>query len=77
MIQIVSWILTIVSVAGAILNARKSIIGFYIWIVSNIAWSILDFSVGLPAQGYLFIVYTIITSYGIYQWRKKKETRDV
>jgi len=77
MIQIISWMLTIVSVAGAILNARKSIIGFYIWIISNVGWSILDFSVGLPAQGCLFTVYTIITGYGIYQWRKKEKPRDV
>jgi hypothetical protein len=32
----------------------------------------LNFVAGMPAQGVLFIIFTLTTSYGIYEWRKRK-----
>jgi nicotinamide riboside transporter PnuC len=65
------WIITLISLIGAIFNAKGSIWGFYIWIPANIGWVIYDFSIGQPAQAVLFIAYTIITVYGTWTWRKK------
>ena len=68
---IISWLITAVSLIGAIFNAKGNIWGFYIWIPANIAWVVYDFIEGQPAQASLFIAYTIITAFGIYTWRKK------
>lgn len=67
----ISWLFATVSFVGAIFNARGNIWGFYIWIPANIAWVIYDFCIGEPAQAVLFIAYTIITIYGIYQWKRR------
>ena len=70
MIQILSWVFAVIAIVGAVLNARQSIKGFYLWLVSNTGFIVINFLIGMPAQATLFIVYNIITVYGIYQWRK-------
>jgi len=65
-----TWLITAGSLLGAVLNARKSIKGFYIWVGANVAWVIYDFSIGEMSQAVLFLAYTGITIYGIMQWRK-------
>jgi nicotinamide riboside transporter PnuC len=67
----IGWIITAVSLVGAILNAKGKIWGFYIWIPANIGWVVYDFCIGNPSQATLFILYTAITGWGIYQWKKK------
>ena len=69
--MIISWLITVLSLVGAIFNAKGNIWGFYIWVPANIAWVIYDFTIGQPAQASLFIAYTVITLFGIYAWRKK------
>jgi len=71
-VTLISWILTVISVIGAILNARKSIWGFYIWLPVNVAWIVYNFKIGQPGQAVLFLVYTVISTWGIIQWRKRK-----
>lgn len=68
---IISWLITAISLTGAIFNAKGNIWGFYIWIPANIGWVVYDFAIEQPAQASLFIAYTIITLFGIYAWRKK------
>jgi len=66
----------ILSIVGAILNARKKIIGFYIWTLSNVFW--ISLNVHLYFQGnsevisqiIMFVIYTILNFYGIYKWKK-------
>jgi len=72
LLDIVTWIISGISIIGAILNSKKDIRGFYFWIVANVAWVIIDFMKGIPAQSILFIIYTGITIFGIYQWKKEK-----
>ena len=33
-----TWIITVGSLAGTVLNVRKNILCFYLWAVGNIAW---------------------------------------
>jgi nicotinamide riboside transporter PnuC len=73
LITLISWILTTLSVIGAIRNAQGKIDGFYIWVVSNVGWVVYDIVTNQPAQIALFSVYTLITLYGIYKWSKKKK----
>ena len=68
----------ILSLVGAFLNARKQIIGFYIWTLSNIFWILLNIHLyfeGNPeviSQIIMFLIYSLLNFYGIYQWRKLK-----
>ena len=65
------FILTVLSLLGAVLNAKGRISGFYIWIVANVGWVIVDLSHGLYSQAILFAVYTMISVYGIIQWSRR------
>jgi len=62
---------TILAIIGAIINAKQSIKGFYIWIISN---SILLFQ-SIITNEYnltlLFIANLIINFYAIRNWSKK------
>ena len=75
MLIAVSWIITSVSVLGAVLNARKDIKGFYIWLGANTGWIAYNIVIGEYALAVLFVVYNVICVYGIRQWRRshKKE----
>lgn len=70
MFTIITIILTILALTGVILNIKKNISCFYIWFFTNASWSIIDFYKGIPAQGFLFLVYTGLAVYGIFQWKK-------
>jgi hypothetical protein len=70
--QLAFWALVTIALIGGIFNARKSIVGFYIWLFTNMGLMVLNFMSGIPAQGILFIAYTCITGYGIYKWRRPK-----
>ena len=65
------YILTVLSIAGAILVAKKDHRGFYLWLISNPLWIIFDLIYKHYGQAFLFVVYTIITCYGIYEWKFK------
>ena len=66
------WIFTILSITGAILNVRKNRWGFILWIVANCGWIWVNYIIGLYEQIPVWIVYTIISTYGFYDWSKKK-----
>ena len=66
-----TWCLTALSVVGVILNTRQDRRCFYIWIVTNSCWALVDFSKGLPAQGTMFLLYLCLSVWGLYQWKHK------
>jgi len=72
MIDNLSWIITGLSIIGAIYNAKGKIFGFYIWIIANLLWVGYDLYIQSYSQMVLFVVYTIISGYGIWQWKKKR-----
>jgi len=65
------WFVTIASIVGVILNIKKKRICFFIWLFTNLSWTIYDFFIKAYAQSALFLIYTILAIYGIYEWRKK------
>lgn len=67
-----TWLLTVLSLLGVILNIKKKRICFVIWAFTNLVWAIVDFMEGIPAQGILFIGYFLLSLWGIYEWRKGK-----
>jgi nicotinamide riboside transporter PnuC len=68
-INIVSAIATFLSLLGNYLVICKKIIGFPVWIASNILWIIVNF-LGEPnlSQIFMFIVYAATSGYGWYKW---------
>jgi nicotinamide riboside transporter PnuC len=77
MIEYIPWILSGLSIIGAFLNARQRIEGFYFWLFANMAWIAFNIHIGLYGQVPMWVFYTIISVYGIYEWRKKgKVTND-
>jgi len=68
----ITWLFSAISIIGAILNARKRVEGFYIWVVGNMCWVVYDAIIGEYAQSFLFLFFTGISVYGILQWRKTK-----
>ena len=68
-----TWIITILSIVGVVLNIKKKKICFLIWIVTNTSWMIIDYLEGLYSQSALFLVYLILAFYGLIEWNRKKE----
>jgi nicotinamide riboside transporter PnuC len=69
---ITTWILTILSIAGTVLNIKKHKLCFALWIFTNGAWCIYDFSIAAYAQSALFFVYFLLAIWGLWEWRKNK-----
>lgn len=71
------WIAIIFSVLGIILNAKKVIWCWLVWIISNLLWTIHAFALGDWSAVCLWVVFTGFNIYGWYQWipdwRKKKQ----
>ena len=42
-----TWVLTVLSFIGVILNIRKKRAGFVVWFFTNIFWAVIDFKAGL------------------------------
>lgn len=70
--QVITIVLTVLSLIGVVLNIKRKRICFIIWLFTNTAWAIIDFYKGIPAQGLLFTIYAGLAVYGIWEWRKGK-----
>lgn len=67
-----TWLLTIASLIGVVMNIRLDRRCFYIWTVTNACWCLVDYHKGLYAQAALFAVYFLLAVYGVYEWEKRK-----
>lgn len=60
---------------GSILNNRKMILCFPIWIVSNIIYFAMHFQIGVWSLALKDFVFFCICIEGYFRWRKKKEEK--
>ncbi|MDX9788943.1 MAG: nicotinamide mononucleotide transporter [Desulfobacterales bacterium] len=67
----IEWVVTALSIIGAILNARCKVSGFYFWTIANLSWVVIDFNRGPHAQAALFLFYFATCLYGIYSWKNR------
>jgi nicotinamide riboside transporter PnuC len=65
----IDFVLVFFGLIGAVLNIKQSIWGFIIWTPTNIGLIILHFRRGYYEQAVLFIAYTILSLWGIWEWR--------
>lgn len=66
------WIAMILSVLGIVLNAKKNMWCWPIWILSNICWLIYFLGKGEYPVIILNVIFGIVNTYGWIQWSKDK-----
>ena len=67
----VKLILTIISLLGNYLNCKKIIICFYVWILCNIGWCVIDIKEKSYSRALLDVVQIGFSIYGIKKWEDK------
>ena len=65
----ISWIVTLFALVGVVLNIRKDNRCFILWICTNAYWAIYDWFLGAVAQATLFVIYFLLSIWGLWQWR--------
>lgn len=55
---------------GQFLIAHRNVLGFWVWIVSNVALVVVSLSNGLYAMAALYVFYSGMCIYSIRQWKK-------
>ena len=66
-----TWLIAVAAIIGTLANARKKRWGFAVWIVTNSFWCVYDLYFGLYSQSFLYLVFMLISAYGLYNWSKK------
>jgi len=74
-IELLGWIATSFSIIGIILNARKIIWCWPVWVVSNILWIIYFEKLKMTPSVVLWIVFSVFNVYGWIQWKKDKKLK--
>lgn len=69
-----AWIFVLISLIGNFFIIKKSIMGFWFWLIADLFFIFLNFYLHETAQGVLYIIYTIFCLYGIYKWRKNESS---
>jgi len=70
-LEIVGAISAVLAVAGVLLNNRKMIACFYVWIVSNTISACLHFNAELYSLLARDVVFILLAFDGFFRWRKK------
>ena len=70
----VTWFLTAISLSGTLLNIRKNILCFYIWLVGDILWCTFDFTQGMYGRSLLDFIQIILAICGIMSWKKDNKS---
>lgn len=71
MIELLTWVVTVASLVGTVLNIKKRRECFAVWLVTNAAWTAYDGYIGAYAQAVLFAVYTVLAVWGLLEWRNE------
>ena len=71
-VQALSIIAMLTGLGGNLLMAKKNILVYPVWILSNILWIIVGFLTYVNvSQMFMYSVYTIMQIYGWREWKKK------
>lgn len=66
-----NWIAVSLSLIGIILNAKKSVLCWAVWIISNIFWLAYEIPKGELPSILLWSAFLLANIYGWYCWRKQ------
>jgi nicotinamide riboside transporter PnuC len=67
------WVVVAVSIVGTVLNARRNIWCFPLWIIANLFWIIYGYNKSAPAMTAMFAVYLGLAIYGWVFWNEKEK----
>ena len=70
---LISWITTAICLTGTVLNVKKIKLCFWLWLIGNILWLIIDINNGLWSRAILDIVQGALALWGIIEWRKEND----
>ena len=73
MIEILGTIATALAIFGAVLNNRKLIACFYLWLASNAITAGIHFDAGIYSLLVRDLIFFILAIEGIHKWRKQKK----
>lgn len=71
--DIITIIVTLISLFGTILNSQRNKWSQVLWAFSNLYWVVYDFKIGAYEQGTLFLAYFILAIRGLIVWTKKEK----
>lgn len=72
----IGWILSALSIIGALLNVKMIKWGFVFWIVANIGWVGFNLLTNTYEQIPIWIIFTIISAWGFWKWHTKEQDED-
>ena len=72
MFNVFSWILAIFYICGSYFNAKKSVVGFYIWGLCAVFWMVIDINREIYGRAFLDFVHLCFALWGIHNWKFKK-----
>ena len=67
------WIVTVICLAGTVLNVRKIWWCFHLWAIGNIAWLVIDLRNGLYSRALLDTVQLALAIWGAFEWRHDRK----
>ena len=68
-----SGVMSLIALAGTIMNAERNKWGFAFWLISNLYMTVRFFIIGEYAQSVLFFAYFILAIKGVFVWTKKEQ----
>lgn len=68
---LVTWIATAIAIIGSILNAKRNIVGFYFWLLSNFMYAMINAYLNIWAQSILFVFNMGVCVWGLINWKKE------
>ncbi|MFA5249957.1 MAG: nicotinamide mononucleotide transporter [Parachlamydiales bacterium] len=66
-----SWVFVALSLIGNLFVIKKSVYGYWLWILANLGWIVYDFQIKAYSQSFLFFAYLLLAIWGVFEWSKK------
>ena len=74
--EIFTWFVSAVSLAGVWLNIKKLRVCFVFWMFSNASWMFIDYAKGIYAQASLNLIYACLAVWGLIEWSRDRKASD-
>lgn len=70
--EYIGWMFTIMAIIGTAVNAKGNRSCFYIWIISNVGFVVINVSSGVYSQAALFAFNLAMCGVGLRCWKTQK-----
>ena len=71
--MLIGWIASAISISGVLLNAKKKISCWPVWIFASFIWIYISIENKDIPQLILWSVFAVFDAYGWYQWNKERK----